>query len=128
MKVEICYPENYEGALKSNLYDYLVLAEKSTNFSLNFLNTIQSYIEEYNPDIIYSDYSINHNIYQFTENVFCKTLIFSELKKKPDWIKCPAIRASVLKKYGTNLDNIITPKNNLLFWHIPENLFTIEGK
>jgi hypothetical protein len=107
MKVEICYQKNYEAAIKSNLYDYLVLAEESATFSLDFLNTVQSNIDGYNPDFIYTDYSINHNINKFVEKIFCKTLIFGELKKKPDWIRCPVVKTSVIKKYGVDLDKII---------------------
>ena len=126
MSISVCSKENYKAELDSNLYDYLVIKDDNCTLSCNFLQEINKVIDDFAPDFIYSDYSIYHSSEDFTESVYCKSLIFVEMKKKPDFIKCPTIKVSVIRKYGIDLEKIIHPNNNLIYWHIPENLFTIE--
>lgn len=126
MNISVCNKESYKSELDSNLYDYLVIKDDNCKLSHIFLEEINKTIDDFSPDFIYSDYSIYHSFEDFTENVYCQSLIFGEIKKKPDFIQCPTIKVSVIRKHGIDLEKIIHPNNNLIYWHIPENLFTIE--
>ena len=118
MNLAYANKDNYKEKLSSNLYDYLVLTEEDTEFYDEF----ELYISEAkcNADVYYVDYSIEYKTY--TQNIFGRSIIFNELKSKPDFIKNPVIKTSVIRKFGIDLDLIVRPENQLLFWHIPKLL------
>jgi hypothetical protein len=124
MNLAYANKDNYKEKLSSNLYDYLVLTEEGTEFNDEF----ETYIADnakYQADVYYADYSIEHEVY--TQNIFGRSIIFNELKSKPNFIKNPVIKTSVIRKFGIDLDAIVRPENRLLFWHIPKLLFKIKG-
>lgn len=118
--IEISNKENYQKAISSNLYDYIVVAQEGSEFNDNFISEFTKIATEFAPDIIYSDYIKDK------EKIRNKTIIFGELKSKPDFIKNAAIKTSVIKKYGIDIDTIVRPAHNLLLWHIPKFLFKLK--
>lgn len=126
MSIAFTTKENYKNIVNSNLYDYIIITEDNTEFNENFLGELEQVINKYSPDIIYSDYSIIHDSYE--ERIYGKTIIFNEMKSKPNFIKNAAIKLSVVRKFGIEIDAIVRPENNLLIWHIPKTLFKMKGK
>lgn len=126
MSIAFTTKENYKNIVNSNLYDYIIITEDNTEFDESFSGELQEVINKYSPDIIYSDYSIIHDSYE--ERIYGKTIIFNEMKSKPNFIKNAAIKLSVVRKFGIEIDAIVRPENNLLIWHIPKTLFKMKGK
>jgi hypothetical protein len=124
--IEISNKDNYKNTIASNLYDYIVIAEDNSEFNDDFISELTKVALEYSPDIIYSDYIKDHKQDHILEKIRNKTIIFGELKSKPNFIKNAAIKISVIKKYGIDINTIIRPANNLLLWHIPKFLFKLK--
>jgi hypothetical protein len=111
--------DNYKKEISSNLYDYIVIAQENSEFNDDFISELTKVALEYSPDIIYSDYIKNR------EKIRNKTIIFGELKSKPNFIRNVAIKVSIIKKYGIDINSIVRPAHNLLLWHIPKFLFKL---
>lgn len=124
--IAISNKDNYKNTIASNLYDYIVIAEDNSEFNDDFISELTKVALEYSPDIIYSDYIKDHKQDHILEKIRNKTIIFGELKSKPNFIKNAAIKISVIKKYGIDINTIIRPANNLLLWHIPKFLFKLK--
>lgn len=124
--IEISNKDNYQKAISSNLYDYIVIAQEGSEFNDDFISEFTKIATEFAPDIIYSDYIKDHGNDHIQEKIRNKTVIFGELKSKPDFIKNAAIKTSVIKKYGIDIDTIVRPAHNLLLWHIPKFLFKLK--
>jgi hypothetical protein len=117
--------DNYKKEISSNLYDYIVLAQENSEFNDDFISELTKVALEYSPDIIYSDYIKDHKEDHILEKIRNKTIIFGELKSKPNFIRNAAIKVSIIKKYGIDIDSIVRPAHNLLLWHIPKFLFKL---
>ena len=124
--IEICNKDNYQKRINSNLYDYVVIAQDGSEFNDNFISEFTKIALEYSPDIIYSDYIKDHRNDHIEEKIRNKSIIFGELKSKPNFIRNPALKVSVIKKYGIDMEAIIRPSNNLLLWHVPKFLFKLK--
>ena len=123
MNIEISNSKEFSAKLNSNLYDYIIVSDKNITLFPEFAQEFESIIQEYNPDIIHCDFIINN---KYREKVYGKTIIFSEMKSFPEYLKYAAIKSNVYKKYGGEIKNILRPPNNLLIWHIPKILLAVE--